>query len=84
MSGAVFYLKNLITMSRETTQFKQILTHLESGKELTKLEALRRFGCWNSGDVIHKIRKEKGYDYIKTEMISEGEKVYARYKKNQD
>lgn len=44
-----------------------IRQELEKGYHLSKLQMLNKFGCWNSGEVIRKLRTE-GND-IKTEMI---------------
>jgi hypothetical protein len=60
------------------TQKKQILDYLKTGKSITKLEALKMFGCWNSGDCIFNLRKE-GYT-IETTMITNGKKRFASYK----
>ena len=60
------------------TQKKQILDYLKTGKSITKLEALKMFGCWNSGDCIFNLRKE-GYN-IETTMITNGKKRFASYK----
>lgn len=60
------------------THIKNIKAHLISGKAITKQEALRKFGCWNTGDVIHKLRKPPHNLNIKTEMI-EGEKRGRRF-----
>lgn len=65
------------------TQIKQILEYLKSGNSLTKQEALFMFGCWNSGDVIYKLRRPPYSLNIKTEMVngvSRGREVtFARY-----
>ena len=65
------------------THIKNIKAHLISGNVITKQEALRKFGCWNTGDVIHKLRKPPHNLNIKTEML-DGEKngrrfTFARY-----
>ena len=65
------------------THIKKIKDHLLSGKSITKQDALYMFGCWNSGDVIHKLRKHPHNLNIKTEMF-EGKKngrrfTFARY-----
>lgn len=62
----------------QDTYTKQILTYLEKGKSITKLEALQMFGCWNSGDCIFKLRN-KGYNIITT-MIKANGKTFASYK----
>jgi len=60
------------------TQKKQILDYLKTGKSITKLEALKMFSIWNSGDAIFNLRKE-GYN-IETTMITNGKKRFASYK----
>lgn len=60
------------------THIKNIKDHLLSGKSITKLEALKMFGCWNTGDVIHKLRKHPYNLNIKTEMV-EAEKKGRRF-----
>lgn len=60
------------------THIEKIKAHLLSGKAITKQEALFMFGCWNTGDVIHKLRKPPHNLNIKTEMI-EGEKRGRRF-----
>ena len=40
---------------------KKLRKLLLSGKSITKLEALKKFGVWNTGDVIFKMRK-RGID----------------------
>ena len=60
------------------TQKQRILEYLKTGKEITKLEALNMFGCFNSGDAIFNLRKE-GYN-IETTMITNGKKRFASYK----
>ena len=66
------------------TQKKQILDYLKTGKSITKLEALKMFGCWNSGDVIYKLRNEFKRNNekfsIEMTMITNGKKRFASYK----
>ena len=64
----------------ESKQKKDILCHLLEGKPLTKLGALLDYGVWNSGDVIHKLRKEYGYGFIITDMVISNGKSHAVYK----
>jgi len=54
-----------------------LLKHFQSGKSITKLEALKLYGIWNSGDTVYKLRR-KGHN-IKTTMIDNGKKRYAKY-----
>ena len=59
------------------TQETQLLKHFQSGRSITKLEALNLYGIWNSGDTVFKLRN-KGHN-IKTTMIKDGNKHYAKY-----
>lgn len=60
------------------TQKKKILEYLKTGKSITKLEALKMFNIWNSGDAIFNLREE-GYN-IETTMITNGKRRFASYK----
>ena len=60
------------------TQKKQIKKHLLEGYSITQLEALNWFGCFRLADVVYKLKAD-GME-IKTEMIQNGRKRYARYK----
>ena len=75
---ASYFIEQPETEDLHETQKKQILDYLKTGKSITKLEALKMFGCWNSGDCIFNLRKE-GYN-IKTTMITNGKKRFASYK----
>jgi hypothetical protein len=66
----------------KSQQKRDILDHLLAGKPLTKIGALTNYGIWNSGDVIHKLRKEYGYDFIVTQMVRQNGKEHAVYKIN--
>ena len=57
---------------------KKLEKHLLEGKSITKLEALLKFGVWNTGDVIFKMRK-RGFN-IETKMIKQKDKTFAQYK----
>lgn len=65
-------------MDRIDSHIQAIKEHLLSGKELTKIDALKKYGCWNTGDVVYKLRMQ-GLP-IETMMIQEGRKRYAVYK----
>ena len=57
---------------------ENVLNYLLTGKSITKLEALQKFGCWNSGDIIFQLRNE-GHK-IKTTMNTDiFKKRYAIY-----
>ena len=57
---------------------KNLENYLLSGKPITKLEALQRFGVWNSGDVVFNMRR-RGIP-IETIMVREGKNSFAIYK----
>jgi biotin operon repressor len=54
-----------------------ILTHLQSGRSLTPLEALNEFGCFRLAAHIESLRKD-GHR-IFTHMVNENGKKYAKY-----
>ena len=62
---------------RLTTQKYQILNHLQSGKNITPLEALDQFGCMRLASRINELRDE-GYP-IETKIMSDKEKRWAEY-----
>jgi len=58
------------------SQKHTILKHLKTSS-ITKVQALRLYGIWNTGDCIMKLRRD--YE-IRTEMISRVDKApYAKY-----
>lgn len=59
------------------TQNDLVLEHLIDGKSITPLDALNLYGCFRLGARVNDLRKQ-GYD-IRTEMIKDGRKRYARY-----
>ena len=59
------------------THCRLILKHLSSGKHITQMEALKKFGCMRLGARIFDL-KEQGYN-IKTTMISKNNKRFAKY-----
>lgn len=59
------------------SQEKKILSHLKSGKSLTPLEALEKFGCFRLSARIMDLRR-KDY-HIDTVMVTKGEKRFAKY-----
>jgi len=59
------------------SQSQNILDHLDSGKSITPLEALERFGCFRLGARIWDL-KRKGYNII-TILISKNNKQFASY-----
>ena len=62
-----------------TSHKKIILAHLKRGARMTKIQALKMFGCWNVGGRICELRAE-GHNII-TIMIEKTNKkgVVQRY-----
>ena len=60
------------------SQNKQIKAWLESGKGITPLDALNLFGSFRLGARIFDLKNDYGMN-IKTEMIEENGKRYAKY-----
>jgi hypothetical protein len=72
-------------ITQGTDYLKTIHDILNAGYHINKVQIIRRLGCLNLGDNIHKLRKRYGYDYIVTRMEinkSTG-KRYAVYYKNE-
>lgn len=61
------------------SQYDAILTHLQSGKTLTALEALDRFGCMRLASRITDLKK-KGHTIHSETIEHPNGKRYARYK----
>ena len=60
------------------SQTEKILHHLKSGKSLTPISALNKFGCFRLSGRIYDLRDE-GYN-IKTIPTKKGKKQFATYK----
>ena len=60
------------------SQEEAIRAHLESGRDITPVEALDRFGCFRLAARIDELR-QAGLD-IETIIERRGRKRYARYK----
>lgn len=54
---------------------QKLLNHLQSGKTITGIQALQKFGLYRLSDAIHKLRG-RGHN-IETEEV--GKEKYARY-----
>lgn len=63
---------------KKLTQEAAILRWLRSGKGLTPIEALRRFGCFRLSARCHDLRN-KGYPIRKTLITVDGS-TFARYR----
>ena len=59
------------------TQNEQILDYLKSGKSITPLEALEKFGCFRLSARIFNLR-EDGYNIITKNITNDG-KTFAEY-----
>ena len=64
-------------MSRRTTQKDNVLAHLKQHGMITPLDALKLYGAFRLGAIIHTLRHEDGYN-IKT-TIANGDAKYAIY-----
>lgn len=62
------------------TQSQKILTYLKSGKPLTPITALNRFGCFRLAARISDLRKD-GHT-IFTDTVTKGNKTFASYRYN--
>lgn len=61
-----------------TTQRDLVQRHLESGKSITPLEALRLYGCFRLSACIWTLKHKYGMA-IETTMIEEDGKRFAEY-----
>ena len=61
-------------MKSDTQKLRE---HLASGKSITPLEALNKFGMLRLGARIYELRKSWA---ISTEMVESNGKVFARYR----
>ncbi|MDO5686462.1 MAG: helix-turn-helix domain-containing protein [Neisseria sp.] len=69
-------------LSKKSSQTDLILAHLQQGKSLTPLEALRLFGCLRLGARVHDLRQD-GYPII-SQIVCDAVsgKHYASYSLN--
>ncbi|BAQ90879.1 hypothetical protein [uncultured Mediterranean phage uvMED] len=61
----------------ELTQNQQILDYLKSGKKITPLTALKKFGCFRLSARIFNL-KEEGHAIITNNVTRKG-KTFAEY-----
>jgi len=61
------------------SQTEQIRKHLESGKTITPLEALKKYGCFRLGARIWDLKNKQGLN-IKTDFVTRNDKTFAEYK----
>ena len=55
----------------------QIQKDLMSGKSITPLQALNKYGCFRLAALIHKLRQEGMV--IETEYVTKNSKTFAKY-----
>lgn len=60
------------------TQAQEILAHMQAGKSITPLEALRLYGCMRLGARVWELKAD-GWK-IKTTMVGKGKKHFASYR----
>ena len=59
------------------TAIYKIQKDLMSGKSITPLQALNKYGCFRLAAAIHKLRKEGMA--IETEYVTQNGKTFAKY-----
>jgi len=60
------------------SQCEEILAYLKTGRSLSPLEALEKFGCFRLGGRIYEL-KQQGHN-IKTDTVSKNGKHFASYR----
>ena len=60
------------------SQAKQILNHLQTGKTLSSLQALKLFSCMRLASRINDLRKV-GHDIV-TDIVYQDDKHWANYR----
>lgn len=68
------------------TQKPNVLAHLRSGKSITPMEALNKYGCFRLADVIYRLRRD-GHRISATRIevaTREGTARVARYRLESD
>lgn len=59
-------------------QCEEILKHLQSGRSISPLEALEKYGCFRLGGRIYDLRKQ-GHTIV-TDMVTKNGKHFAEYR----
>ena len=60
------------------SQTKKIAEHLMSGKSITPIEALNKYGCFRLGARIHDLKHKQGFS-IETKTVENEGKRFAEY-----
>lgn len=63
---------------RIETQRDLVQHHLESGRSITPLEALRLYGCFRLSACVYALKRERGMN-IETTMREEDGRRFAEY-----
>lgn len=64
--------------ARQNSQRAKVLRYLQAGNTITPIEALNMFGCFRLSAIIFDIKNKDGVN-VYTEMVSEGDKRFAKY-----
>ena len=75
------YKKITNRVHREESQSGRILKHMQEGYGITPITALNNYGCFRLAAVVFDLKKE-GHN-IRTTIIKENNKKFARYKLTQ-
>lgn len=62
----------------QRSQNEMVLSHLKSGKKLSPLEALERYGIFRLGGRVYDLKKQ-GHEIV-TEMVTKNGKRFAEYR----
>ena len=60
-----------------SSQNQQILKHLQTGKSITPMEALDKYGCFRLASRINDLRN-MGYN-IQSELVHKNDAKFAKY-----
>lgn len=60
------------------SQCDEILKHLQSGRAISPLEALEKYGCFRLGARIYDLKRQGSK--IVTQMVTNNGKRYAEYR----
>lgn len=61
------------------TQKANILAHLQAGKSITPLQALKQFGCFRLADIVYKLRGD-GHQIITNDLPIKKGTIVAEYR----
>ena len=65
------------------TQQQKILAHLQDGKSITQMEALRRYGCFRLGARIHNLKRQ-GVNIVSRLVSTPDGKKFSEYRLSED